>query len=114
MDTLKRGMIRQIQKEVCEALSKLRHERAEILSRLDPLQAAPLRQHLNASELSSGSLVLLRTVAELSENAQLELEVNRVATRKFAFQVCSPVDFAKLLTFFWPIFPDFNSSIRAL
>lgn len=114
MGRLQRSMTRQIWKESCEALSKLKQERAEILSRSGDLQAAPLTQQSCASGVSSATIAMLRNVADLSENARMQLEINRSATRKFVFQVCSPLDFARMVTFFWPVFPDILHCIRVV
>ena len=112
LGVLQRRMIRHIWREACQTLSRLREERAEILSRFGSIQSEALTQQFIAS--SDSQIAMLHNIAELSENARMQLEVKRSATRKFIVQVCSPIDFAKLVKFFWPIFPDLIPCIRAL
>ena len=116
LDPNQARMARTIWGETSEALSQLRHERGELLSRMGPLDAASLSQQLGTLEGTSSipTMKLLEQAAELSGNAQLQLEVSRSAARRLVWQICSPVNMVRLLCFTWPMSPDFVSCLKAL
>ena len=105
-------IVRRVWSEAAEALAKLREEQAEITSRMGSLYEHPTTQSFNLASFRDGTL--LRQVAELSENARLQVEVALNATRKLVWQVCSPENMARLICFNWPNIPDFLYAVQAL
>lgn len=96
-------------RDASQAIAKLKAERADILSRMDPSV-----HDMSASQTTTRTCQLLQQVAELTENAQLQLEVARTASRKFVWQVCSPDSLARLTSFYWPVMPDLMHSLQAV
>lgn len=94
--------------DASQTLSQLEFERTAILSRVDAAG-----QQAAFPQTATRTCQLLQQVAELSENAQLQLEVARNASRKFVWQVCSPDNLARLCCFYWPVFPDLMHCLRA-
>ena len=107
-------MAGQIWAETHEALCKLRQEQAEIMSCMGPLYTGPIAQQLNHRPTAARVDTLLAHVAQLSENAQLQMEVTRSAMRKLVWQVCSPADMIRLTCFNWPSIPDFLLCLQIL
>ncbi|KAK9844235.1 hypothetical protein WJX84_001137 [Apatococcus fuscideae] len=75
-------MAQKVWRDASQALSKLKHDRSEILSQMDPSSLHPLTRHISAPHTATRTCQLLQQVAELTENAQLQLEVARNASRK--------------------------------
>ncbi len=53
-------------------------------------------------------------VAELTENALLQLEILRHASRVLSWQICSPDTMAQILVHAWPAFPDLLGTLKAM
>ncbi|KAK9827028.1 hypothetical protein WJX74_004028 [Apatococcus lobatus] len=67
-------MAQKVWRDASQALSKLKHDRSEILSQMDPSSLHPLTRHISAPHTATRTCQLLQQVAELTENAQLQLE----------------------------------------
>ena len=107
-------LAQKVWRDASQALSKLKSDRTDILSRMNPSAANPLAHHLHAPQSTSRTCTLLQQVAELTENAQLQLEVARNASRKLVWQVCSPENLIRLTCFYWPVFPDLMHTLQAV
>ena len=106
LDASQTRMARNLWKEASAALSRLKEERLELLSRMGPLHPEALARQFSAGHAACQTAALMQQVAGLSENAQLQLEVARSASRKLVWQICSPENMIRLLCFSWPINPD--------
>lgn len=109
LDGIQTRMARKIWHDASQATSKLKANRADILSKMNPSV-----HQMGAAQTTTRTCQLLQQVSELTENAQLQLEVARSASRKFVWQVCSPDNLVRLICFYWPIFPDLMHSLQAV
>ena len=114
LDSYQTRVARRVWTEASEALAKLREEQTEIISRMGSLYEHPTTQSLSQHLASFRANTLLRQVADLSENARLQVEVGRNANRKLVWQVCSPENMARLICFNWPNIPDFMYCVQSL
>ncbi len=81
---------------------------------MGPLHPEALARQFSAGHMASQTIVLMQQVANLSENAQLQLEVARSASRKLVWQIFSPENMIRLLCFTWPIVTDLPYLLQAV
>ena len=99
-------------KVTADALAELKTKQADILSRLS-LHADVAESQTNRMQAGPRTTWLLGRVAELSENALLQQEVVRSASRTFVWHICSPDNLARLMQIMWPTFPPLLYSLQA-
>ncbi|KAK9817611.1 hypothetical protein WJX74_001845 [Apatococcus lobatus] len=108
-------MAQKVWRDASQALSKLRCDRSEILSQMNPGGPNPLMCDTSAPvQTTTRTRQLLQQVAELTENSHLQLEVVRSASRKLVWQICSPENVIRLVCVNWPVCPDFMHCLQAV
>ena len=101
-------------KETSQELEHQQAQRKAILDRMQQLSVQPQDWVTCASSAACGAGQLLRQVAELTENALLEVEILGHASRVLSYQICSPDSIARLVCYSWPAFPDLLGALKAV
>lgn len=114
LDDCQIEMARPVWRQASAQLGKLQAQRAEILSQIQLNDTQPLMWHDPARYRASHTVTLLEQVAELTENALLQQEVLRHASRLCAWQVCSPDTLAHAICHAWPAFPDLLMTLKTI
>ena len=101
-------------KETSRELENQQAQRQAILEHMQQVNVQPQDWVTCASSAVGGVGKLLQHVAELTENALLEVEILGHACRVLSYQICSPGSIARLVCYSWPAFPNLLGALKAV
>ena len=107
-------MAKQVWREASRELQNLYAQRDDTMDCIRLIDRPPEAWATQASSKAEGTMKLLEKVVELTENALLQQEVLRHASRTLSWQICSPETMAWTICHAWPAFPDLLETLKAI
>ncbi|KAK9826080.1 hypothetical protein WJX74_010878 [Apatococcus lobatus] len=114
LDSHQIDMARHVWKQSQARLSSLRAERAELIAQVNLYDAEPEAWQATTPYTRPRTETLIQQTAALAENAVLEQEVLRHASRIFAWQVCTPDAVARAICHNFPALPNSSAALQAI
>ena len=114
LDAHQVDMARETWRQLCQELDSVQAERNIILNRIRHHQSEAQAWRTHSFSKTMEACNLLEQVAELHENALLQQEVLRHASRAATWQICSPDTMARGICHSWPAFPDVLGILKAI